>query len=90
MKRRAPNIQPADLKSILGIIYGWDELPLSWNLLTARIESVLRLLPDRTPAEIVLVDDGRDPSPIDEPSTDRRDFVWVAHQQRLGGHSRVE
>lgn len=43
MKRRAPNIQPADLVAILGVIEGWDELPLSWNALIARIEMVLHV-----------------------------------------------
>ncbi len=43
MKRRAPNIQPADLTAILGIIDGWEELPLSWSGLIARIETVLHV-----------------------------------------------
>lgn len=43
MKRRAPNIQPADLTAIRGIIDGWDELPLSWSALISRIETVLHV-----------------------------------------------
>jgi hypothetical protein len=44
MKRRAPNLKPGDVKVILGIIDGWVQPTLTWNLLILRIASVLHVI----------------------------------------------